>query len=1137
MKKGIEFLRIGSAVLRAELYRGWESMQADLEQIKKSEEAAANDSSATATAADVDESDTRQQVLQDKFDLTFQAAKTFIDNYIASFVVNGVMQLIDATDHKSVPHLDWKDLLLLEARSPPPTPSITQAFLTGGAPKVDSKDMPPDAIPQRSTTIYSTEVDEKKGPAVSEGLTATEELAFFRAEAIMLARGVVVEVAGNRWRSSKEKLHPAPKHHEASAPDTEHMVDVNLNDTDSMASTLRSDDSADKDDWMWLWGIRAGMLQHALLTETGFLAVYERMTETAVKLFSLAKRIKSTERTLAEIACIKYYRKDYAAAAHYFSKLAPSYTTQRWTVVEENLLMMYADCLKKMGRDEEFGKVSLILLRKRAESEKRRWRTQRTSMLFLNGVIRIDGDEGLGLLPGMDEVSKFVSTTDLRFDEFWTDVEVEPCPQFEGEGEGGTGGFRWSVAVKCRWLLNQSMTVKNAYMSISIADEKSKGIAGVAKDIKLLAVEDIVIKRGANKIIFLADTFYAGTYEILSMVLAVNNLTFRHKFKPDPPPPAVDGATPQIPKKSVDGPRIILFQAPDTFHIALSASRLIQLDKMRTVQVELSTGNTLVERVEMKIKSLTAGLRLLISEMKVFGERDDRTPSDEVALWFGDQGLIKLKSATSDKRLRNLVLRIPYKSDGDLSDLSVRLEAHLLTETSQYTYVATPSVPVSLPLSVNVQDIFTRGALFSKFQVSTVNHIPLRIIRTELEGSRAFQTTTGLGCSDADDGIVVYGKQPAGFTFKTTRISGKEEFSGENLYLRVMWRGIGDEILHAVLNAFSAHLTSAGLGRYQRLLIPALTEVVAGLFKTDIERAALLGAVKLPPFAPELWTDAFAGVNYKTGERDKVAKVVEEFFTKWSGRKRVPLLSAPWGSNEKELNNRLHSITRTIVIPVEVPALQCLATARLQLIGIPDRGAGGPKMVRVGEVIKAVLKIGINRCWDLGNDRDRRSANVPEILRFYYEMSTSGPGLDSGSGKREGRHEDWLVNGRRRGVFEYSFQAEWQENEDEEDVEFQLLLVPLKSGFLLLPGIEIRALPYVPTGTASTGGGSGEDEEESFTVTCETDYRSASEGVLVVSEVEEKVVKVDEGGTMGRLGGTGSMRRPISSGGEGQVVA
>ncbi|KAJ6256519.1 hypothetical protein Dda_8381 [Drechslerella dactyloides] len=1138
MKKGIEFLRTGSAVLRAELYRGWESMQADLEQIKKSEaaEAAAANDGSHATAAATDETDTRQQVLQDKFDLTFPAAKAFIDNYIASFVVNGVMQLIDATDHKSVPHLDWKDLLLLEARSPPPTPSITQAFLTGGAPKVDSKDMPPDAIPQRSTTIYSTEVDEKKGPAVSEGLTATEELAFFRAEALMLARGVVVEVAGNRWRNSKEKLHPTPKQQEASAPDIENMTDVNLNDTDSLASTLRSEDPADKDDWIWLWGIRAGMLQHALLSETGFLAVYERMTETAVKLFSLAKRIKSTERTLAEIACIKYYRKDYAAAAHYFSKLAPSYTMQRWTVVEENLLMMYADCLKKMGRDEEFGKVSLILLRKRAESEKRRWRTQRTSMLFLNGVIRIDGDEGLGLLPGMDEVSRFVSATDLRFDEFWTDLDVEPCPQFEGEGEEGKGGFRWSVAVKCRWLLNQSMTAKNAVLSISIADEKVKGIAGVAKDIKLQAEGDIVVKRGANRIVFVADTFYAGTYEILSMALTVNNLTFKHKFKPDPPPPAAEGAPPHPLKKIADVPKIILFQAPDTFHIALSASKLIQLDKMRTVQVELSTDNTIVERVEMKVKSLTAGLRLLLSEIQVVNQHDDSAPVDDVALSFGEHGLIKLASTASEKRLGNVVLRIPYKSDGDLTDLSVRLEAHLATDTSQYTYVATPSVPVSLPLSVNVQDIFTRAALFSKFQVSTVNHIPLRIVRTELEGSQAFKTSTGVGCCDLDDGIVVYGKQPAGFTFKTTRISGKEEFSGENLYLRVMWRGVGDEILHAVTGAFSSHLSSAGLGRYQRLLTPTLTEIVRGFSKQDIERAALLGAVKLPSFAAELWTGAFAGVNCRTGAREVVTKSVEEFFGKWSGRKRVPLLSAPWSADATELESRLDSLTRTIVIPVEIPALQCLATARLQLMGVPGRGSGGPKMVRVGEVIKTVLKIGISRCWDLGNDRDRRSANVPAILRFYYEMSTGGSISESSSSKREGRQEDWLVNGRRRGVFEFSFEKEWQEEEEEKEVEFELLLVPLKSGFLLLPGIEVRALPYVPTATAAGGGGGGEEEDESFTVTCETDYRSASEGVLVVSEVEEKVVKVDEVGTMGRLGGAGSMRRPISSGGEGHVV-
>ncbi|KAK6333627.1 hypothetical protein TWF730_003812 [Orbilia blumenaviensis] len=1140
VKKGIEFLRTGSAVLRAELYRGWESMQADLEQIKRSE-AASNEDSASVTASIPEETETRQRIQQDKFDLTFPAVKAFIDNYIASFVVNGVMQLIDATDHKSVPHLDWKDLLLLEAKSPPPTPSITHAWVPGSG--TNSKDMPPDSIPPRTSTIYSTEIEEKKGPTVSEGLTATEELAFFRAEVLMLARGVVVEIAGNRWRSSQEKLHPAPKHQEASAPDTSSMVDINLNDTESVASTQKSEETLEKDDWVWLWGIRAGMLRHALLSDTGFLAVYERMTETAVKLFSLAKRVKSTERTLAEIACIKYYRKDFAAAAHYFSKLAPSYTLQRWAVVEENLLMMYADCLKKMGRDEEFGKVILVLLRKRAEQEKRRWRTQRTSMLFLNGVIRIDGDEGLGLLPGMEEVSKVVGSTDLKFDEFWTDVEVETCPEFEGE-EQGKSGFKWSVAVNCRWLLTHSVTIKSAAMNISIADDKAKGIAGIAKDIQLVTEGETIIERGKNRIVFVADTFYAGTYEILSMDLNVNNLTFKHKFKPDPP--SNGESIPLSVLRKLESPKIILFQAPETFYIGLNSPKLIQLDKLRTVEVEVNSGNTVVERVEMKIKSLTAGLRLLVSDIQVVNGTDEGPTPDDITLDLDEAGLIKLGSKSEGKRLGNITLRIPYKSDGDLNELSVRLEANLTTGTIAYKYIATPSVPVALPLSVNVQDIFSRAALFSKFQVSTVNHLPLRIVRTELEGSKAFRTSTGIGYQDLDEGIVVYMKQPAAFTFKTTRISGGEQFSSDNLYLRVMWRGVGDEIVVAVNAAFASHLATAGYGRYERLLTPTLEEIVGALEKSDVERAALLGAVKLPTFDPEIWVEAFAGVHCKNSERTNVAQVVEKFFDTWGGRKRIPLLSTikSFGKDadeDKEEDKRqaqqLDRIARTIVIPVEIPALQCLATAKLQMRDVKNGGSSGPKMVRVGEVIKAVLKIGISRCWDLGIDREKRSANVPDNLRFYYEMNTT-TNSDSGGARRESKSDEWLVNGRRRGVFEYSFMKGCDEEATEtgdKEVEFELLLVPLKPGFLLVPGIEVRALPYIPVNPT----GDGEEEEENFIVSCETDYRSASEGVLVVSEVEEKVVKVDEVGTIGRMG-AGSIRRPISAGGapsEGQAAA
>lgn len=198
------------------------------------------------------------------------------------------------------------------------------------------------------------------------------------------------------------------------------------------------------------------------------------------------------------------YQKDFSTAAHYLSKLTPSYTAQNWTLIEENLLMMYADCLKKMGRDDEFGKVVLILLKKQAEEEKRRLQFNRSSVVYINGLtVRDPNVEGGVGIPGMQEVSLLVAATELGVDEFWTDVEVDTFPDYltaDNEGE-----MRWSIAVNCRWLLDHQVTLDSAKLSITVFDEKTRGLAGVARDVDLVTDGQVSITRGVNRITFVSD--------------------------------------------------------------------------------------------------------------------------------------------------------------------------------------------------------------------------------------------------------------------------------------------------------------------------------------------------------------------------------------------------------------------------------------------------------------------------------------------------------------------------------------------------------------------------------------------------------------------------------------------------------
>jgi len=322
---------------------------------------------------------------------------------------------------------------------------------------------------------------------------------------------------------------------------------------------------------------------------------------------------------------------------------------------------------------------------------------------------------------------------------------------------------------------------------------------------------------------------------------------------------------------------------------------------------------------------------------------------------------------------------------------------------------------------------------------------------------------------------------------------------GHALTCTIFAHGPFIEILLATKDAFLQHLTNNKILKYRNLLIPVLEGMLANLQKDDLERATLIGGVKLPRFESDqdLWIQAAEGITAEGEERIKILNILNDFYRSREGL-RIPFLL-----NDANDKTSVEGITREIIIPVEVPLLRCICTARLEL--------------QVSDSVQ------INQTWNLKPTED---AKLPHIIQFYYEMTTTSSVTD-GRGSSTSS-QDWLVNGKRRAVFDYEFSRPLNDENseevmklvEEEEERFELLLVPLKAGWILLPTVEIRALPYTPE---------GQGDGEKVTVNCETDYRSGSEGVLVVQEVDERMVRVDH---EHRSAG----KRPVSVGGEGRRI-
>lgn len=196
---------------------------------------------------------------------------------------------------------------------------------------------------------------------------------------------------------------------------------------------------------------------------------------------------------------------------------------------------------------------------------------------------------------------------------------------------------------------------------------------------------------------------------------------------------------------------------------------------------------------------------------------------------------------------------------------------------------------------------------------------------------------------------------------------------------------------------------------------------------------------------------------------------------------------------------------RHIIIPVDIPEIQVVHTAELRLCNLADQ----PPHAAVGQMIAAELSLRHTRRWC--SPENRESAGGP--LEFSYEIHANP--------------ELWLVGGRRRGNFTA---------DEGETKTFAVMLLPQKTGHLLLPGLEIKTFVPAPaasstnaatvTTTAAAGAAPILQRRQ---IACEIDYRNHGETVLVLPNLRSTTVSLSlSGGNHGAAWLIESERRMLA---------
>ncbi|KKK20039.1 hypothetical protein P175DRAFT_0499285 [Aspergillus ochraceoroseus IBT 24754] len=943
------------------------------------------------------------------------------------------------------------------------TPALTlpESSLHAGEAGADTK---PQDIPKRTSSLITTPTSRQSRPMTSEmistdGLssvharpgyegpkltpkTGSEQLASGRGELLLMARRLLEEIAGRcGWQ---EKWSDMGLLFDDRNSDSGNMAEVSLDDE---APRPTQEPEARHS----LRGIDLPALKAALASRKSFRSHYEELTDRMFRHHIAANRIYSTQMALADMALLRFRQSDYGAAASYFHQIAPFYGNKHWSVLEGVMLEMYARCLKELERTEEYVRMMLRLLAKYAAHTQSqlssRQKTIDASSIFAEEALVSEYVEELFQASSALQKEVSASLTD-----FFADLHVKPAILHYKDRDG------FQLQLYLRFLLGKRIDIDS--IKIRLVSDSSQ-----SSEHWIEALTKTTVKSSSTKILVDSSTMLHGKYFVDRVEMRAGNILFtlsvgKHLTLPVGFRESVDA------EEGDTRSYIYCYPPPEGLQAKIESPRLVNLEGMRTLELELNSGWNDIRAGTLRVRPATAGLRLRIAEAEVV-EGEVKIQAN------GETGNIEFNQLGRNSRVR---FRVPYTVEEHPPTLSARAEVTYETDQGQFAYSSAHTIVSALPISVNVQDVFKQNVLFSRFTISPATMIPLWLSKCSIPSSDVYQVQSNVGEKVA---MRVFPKQPASLLYK---IQPREDSivspgSRRSLRLSVDFTCIDDECLDTVEKTFKASISASEYAQYTTLLTSHIVDAFRTQLSTsEMEVIGLVREIELLSYAAVRWENLLSALM-------EPMDGLRTWLKEWHSDH--PILTLPKEPSQAQRH--------MIIIPVDIPEIQVVHTAELRLTNLPE---AQPRHAAVGQTITAELRLSHTRRWCSPDQRDQ--AGGP--LEFSYELHANP--------------ELWMVGGRRRGNFTAS---------EGESKTFAIMLLPQKAGHLLLPGLEIRSFvspgtstqsPSPSTTIAATVAGvpavttPGSAPVQRRPIACEVDYRNHGETIQVLPDLRSTTVSL-----------------------------
>ncbi|EST05702.1 TRAPP II complex, TRAPPC10 [Kalmanozyma brasiliensis GHG001] len=488
--------------------------------------------------------------------------------------------------------------------------------------------------------------------------------------------------------------------------------------------------------------------------------------------------------------------------------------------------------------------------------------------------------------------------------------------------------------------------------------------------------------------------------------------------------------------------------------VRVELPRQIDLDRGRAMEVTVRAGRAEIQGAEISVVSSDDA-----AVVDYYAARCDGGPGNTA------ETSVSIQSLGKDSEI---VVLLPLLSVPDSGVLDAIVILTYTTAASSRHASAKKRMlkqPIhlrtALPLGVNVQDFFRTSCLFSKFTISAGGGGSIRLRPVAMVHDEGHDGSFTIDSSGSKREVTVTPRQPATYLFRIAKSGGGKG----RLRLEVEYRALQDDAVAAAVRALHIVVRGTGL-KEMRLLEEALVEYVRE--RLDLPAYSITGQVRTGVLDEGWWRRERRSWGPSSLGLDEVLGLVQ------SALDAIPT------SQEKG-----EEVWQKLTIPVDVPTIDyvnavTLSVASPATIGSTDPTPSELASLIVGQPVELTVSIRTSTLWS--------NASTDEEESMLYDVL---PDFDS-----------WLVDGSKRGTFPLATTKQASLSTLREDATFSvtLTIVPLRTGELALPSVQVRPLSSVvpqPDGRART---------------CETYVTNAAQRVTVVPAKGVKAFFVPMGG-------------------------